>query len=278
MTGKGCICKQGFYGSTCEFNSNSTVSDDALKSNGVPKQAKLVDDDPQNISNLDVTISGQTLLPTTTLQTETTFYKNEISETITTTSTTTTKDLPRLEEILGTSTQIILKCENGGLLIDNLCICLNQFTGQRCEIAPIFSEQTIDTNPTREPELESIPYETRENMESDKIFYKEKSTFFETITTTSTALPTETTTTTMSTTISTTTTSTTTTSTTVETSTGASAIGSLESDQSESDDEIVPVFTLSRYNVRTKNSTIHRSIYWPWFGNFNFFLKYETLT
>ncbi len=30
------------------------------------------------------------------------------------------------------TTQPITSCKNGGLLIDNICICLNQFTGPRC--------------------------------------------------------------------------------------------------------------------------------------------------
>lgn len=52
----------------------------------------------------------------------------------------TTSGVPTNEE----TTTLILTCENGGLLIDNNCICLNHFSGVRCEIAPIFSEQDLN--------------------------------------------------------------------------------------------------------------------------------------
>lgn len=47
----------------------------------------------------------------------------------------------------------ISSCENGGLLIDNMCLCLNQFTGLRCENPPTFSDSILNT---KAPELESI--------------------------------------------------------------------------------------------------------------------------
>ena len=37
------------------------------------------------------------------------------------------------------NTTHINTCENGGILIDNTCICLNQFSGYRCEILPKLS-------------------------------------------------------------------------------------------------------------------------------------------
>jgi hypothetical protein len=43
-----------------------------------------------------------------------------------TTSTSTTSNTPL----------VITSCENGGLLIDNSCLCLNQYTGPRCETTP----------------------------------------------------------------------------------------------------------------------------------------------
>ncbi|RNA09760.1 desert hedgehog [Brachionus plicatilis] len=51
------------------------------------------------------------------------------------------------------TTSYISRCENGGLLIDNMCLCLNQFTGLRCENPPTFSDSVLNT---KAPELESI--------------------------------------------------------------------------------------------------------------------------
>jgi hypothetical protein len=45
-------------------------------------------------------------------------------------------------------------CLNGGLFIDNTCICLNQFTGERCEIPPIIqTTMETTTQSTREPQV-----------------------------------------------------------------------------------------------------------------------------
>lgn len=38
----------------------------------------------------------------------------------------------------------ILKCQNGGVLIENNCICLNQFSGLRCERPPDFQKYVKD--------------------------------------------------------------------------------------------------------------------------------------
>ena len=66
--------------------------------------------------------------------------------------------MKKLREQLSASEQRIklkkLDCKNGGLLIDGLCLCLNKFSGQECEIAPknptttILSTTTISTTTT----------------------------------------------------------------------------------------------------------------------------------
>jgi hypothetical protein len=51
---------------------------------------------------------------------------------------------------------VIDSCENGGILIDNSCICLNHFSGSRCEIPPDINDAYITYMQTREPELVSF--------------------------------------------------------------------------------------------------------------------------
>lgn len=111
------------------------------------------------------------------------------------------------------TTQYINSCENGGLLIDNICICLNQFTGLRCEIPPTFSDSSsFYPFHTKAPELESIEPITPRKFSYPSSSKTEK----------------------------------------IETK--------------NEDEELIPIFTISRFNSKTKNITSQRSFYWPWFG------------
>jgi hypothetical protein len=69
------------------------------------------------------------------------------NETTTTTITTTAAVTITTTTTTSTASILITNCENGGLLIDGSCLCLNQYTGPRCEITP---EQAVlnenDTN------------------------------------------------------------------------------------------------------------------------------------
>lgn len=146
-------------------------------------------------------------------------YKFDLKKNITTQATTLIKSgvlitpsyLKKNTTTFYTTTQYIANCDNGGLLIDNVCICLNQFTGVRCEIPPTFSDSSAFNLQTKAPELESIEPIT------PKLF---------------------------------------------------SIQSSPKSDKSEAkeDEDLIPIFTISRFNTKTKNISSQRSIYWPWFG------------
>jgi hypothetical protein len=85
--------------------------------------------------------ADNSILATSTSTTTMTSTITESLESSTTTSTTTTSTTTTTT----TTSETITSCENGGLFIDNICICLNQFTGKRCEIAPEF-EDTTESN------------------------------------------------------------------------------------------------------------------------------------
>ena len=57
-----------------------------------------------------------------------------VTTTSTKTSSTTTS-----------STTKAVECKNGGLLIDNICICLNKYSGPECEIAPLYMDEAALT-------------------------------------------------------------------------------------------------------------------------------------
>ena len=103
-------------------------------------------------SSADTTTTTTTTTTTSTTSTRTTtttITTTSTSTIATTTTTTTTKATTnvslfklRTKAKIGTSTTTqlltVLKssCDNGGIFIDNTCICLNFFTGDRCEIPP----------------------------------------------------------------------------------------------------------------------------------------------
>jgi hypothetical protein len=121
----------------------------------------------------------------------------------------------------------------------------------------MFSEQTQENIATREPELESEPFgETTTGVL--KLEHKMASLKFEQKNPTSQQLN-----------LSLRNATTTTQSSPPPTSTAQKQ--ELEPFDSD-DDDIVPVFTLSRYNIKTKNSTTHKSVFWPWFGKKEVFL------
>ena len=109
------------------------------------------------ISNFEMTTST---LPTTTSIKKTTSTTIPITKTIYTTTVATTLPVSttEMELLVYSTTQALIGCENGGILIDNNCICLNHFTGQRCEIPPYVdnNDAYITYMQTREPELVSF--------------------------------------------------------------------------------------------------------------------------
>jgi hypothetical protein len=137
------------------------------------------------------------------------------------------------------TTPSISSCENGGLLIDNVCICLNQFTGSRCEIAPGFTDQISTTTNAIEKTTSRIPktknlvigrtksIKTAQRAESKLIVVEDKENA------------------------------------TISTTTNESDSQKL----TESEDDYIPLFTISKFNSKT-NKTLKRNIYWPWFGKF----------
>lgn len=164
------------------------------------------------------------------------------------------------------TTPVIAECENGGLYIDNMCICLNHFTGARCEIAPIFAEQAIVEDAEAINMQNSLHGSSPSSLPELKKF-NEIEILNKLLNSTNTSITTKSININSTNVISTTTKS-------INTITIGlnSEVVSLEPtiirDQVgfDSENELVPVFTLSRYNVRNKNVTAHRSVYWPWFG------------
>ncbi len=174
LTGKGCICESGYNGTNCEKILPKNVSHlTTKKSNLSPDTIKLgfyqKIFNTTTGAALNSTSSSKIVTSTTTFKDKisSTTSSTTISSTTMTTSTTATKttkttskvytkmssaystvlkqtmlypSLPTthknnlLVEDFLTTTQPITSCKNGGLLIDNICICLNQFTGPRCNI------------------------------------------------------------------------------------------------------------------------------------------------
>ncbi len=106
-----------------------------------------------------------TEIPSTT---ETTSSTTAITTTFTTSTTSTTT----ATTTTSSSPLVITSCENGGLLIDNSCLCLNQYTGARCEITP---EQAAlnenDTNfymPSKQSAIAKVKSASNSEMSKNK--------------------------------------------------------------------------------------------------------------
>jgi len=96
MPGKGCICERGFGGYNCELNYLLAT----------PKSAFI--NEPIYSSSFS--------------------YLNQEKQKQNTSTSNPTKN--------NRTNSQIENCENGGILIENICVCLNQFHGVRCEKAP----------------------------------------------------------------------------------------------------------------------------------------------
>lgn len=225
-------------------------------------------------------------IPTTSSPSETT----TTSTTSTTTETTTTTYSP----IPSTTTELLGKCENGGILVENMCVCLNHFTGPRCEIPPYVENGAYAAYvQTRQPELLSFEMEGVSKMntiDEGDMSMMLTTTVPDVLSTTEIPASTETSTTT-----STSTTTTTTETTTLsskkpirgpkkslvnfkrpkkpKTMTSSALSNNLTSDlmnyQGRGSDaffEIVPLLKLSKYGTHDYNATRYERLYWPWFG------------
>jgi len=131
VTGKGCLCEKGFSGSTCEVKLRRRMKNkfnSEYKANQTVIKTKIASVEDEN----SLLITPTTITPTL----------SDLTESSTTTPTTTTSSSTTTTTTTTTTSEIITSCENGGLFIDNICICLNQFTGKQCEIAPQFEETT----------------------------------------------------------------------------------------------------------------------------------------
>jgi hypothetical protein len=170
VNGKGCVCEFGYNGYNCEkvielSTKKSTTSTTSLSSLS-PDTIKL--GFYQKLFNTTTRSAFTSLLMSTTLaknnynssiaiktsQTSTPTTKTMSSTSTTTLSTSTSSTMSTTTFLMSTTlypslaiyptthknnhenylftTQPITSCKNGGLLIDNICICLNQFTGPRC--------------------------------------------------------------------------------------------------------------------------------------------------
>jgi len=144
VTGKGCICTGGFFGSLCEMSLPTATKIVALATTTTTSAPTTY---TSTIATSTTTTPSTTAsMPSTTASTPSTSASTPSTSTTatspTTPTSTTTEETPRSF------------CENGGIYIDNICICLNQFTGDRCEIFPGNDEnklfevtQSLDLNP-----------------------------------------------------------------------------------------------------------------------------------
>lgn len=190
---KGCVCNKGFQGVLCDI---PILTTNFTKTNSQFKATE---------KNINLKASSTEL---------NTLLKKQNFQTLPNSS----KKISTLNEPHST---FISSCENGGLLIDNMCLCLNQFSGLRCEKPPTFTDTFLYT---KKPELESIePMSTTSAL-------KDLST---------------------------------------------------KTIEIETNEQLIPIISLSRFNTKTKNITSRRTFYWPWFGkiiNFNlFFFNYNYL-
>jgi hypothetical protein len=161
LTGRGCICTKGYAGTTCEIDIRSlifsTTSHTTVKFSRTSTNTTLTSIKKSNSKpKLNITASLSSLMPITAFTTVSSILttksdKIDNSSTLRVKPIKTSKRTPlelstsykasynrKLESEL--TTPQITSCENGGLLVDNICICLNQFTGVRCEIAPRFND------------------------------------------------------------------------------------------------------------------------------------------
>ena len=172
VTGKGCICESGYNGTNCEkvlpknishlTTKKSSLSPDTIKLGFYQKifnttiraalnstPSSTIFTSPTTFMDKSSSITSSTTISSTTMTTSTTAtettkttskvytkkssaYPTVLKQTMLYPSLPTTHKNNLLVEDFLTTTQPITSCKNGGLLIDNICICLNQFTGPRC--------------------------------------------------------------------------------------------------------------------------------------------------
>ncbi len=123
MTGKGCVCDKGYSGAQCD-TPVQIISNQLMKNSSVNR--KLL------VTKRPIRMNSTRLHKTRVKSTKST----EIPLTTEPTSTTTIITITSTTSTTSSSPIVITSCENGGLLIDNSCLCLNQYTGPRCEITP----------------------------------------------------------------------------------------------------------------------------------------------
>lgn len=249
-----------------------------------------------SITPSTVTTTTETITTTSTSTPTTTTSSSTTSTTTTTTTetaqTTTTSNLPstspsmmvkssltkanRVSQTIVdySTTQPVTSCENGGLLIDNVCICLNQFSGVRCELVPGYSDPSLySTNIIKkdnEMDLSTLlNIETATNSPGDvsrkfiQLVSDKASKMLSSLHQKPLYVVDETSVTKKV--------SSAESNTKIEETTSQSEKRDRPSSihsNSENEDEMIPLFTLSRYNgPKGRNGTRSRQIYWPWFGN-----------
>lgn len=251
VTGKGCVCENGFTGKKCETSlySTSTTSTTIITTTTTTTATTTA---TNTATTTDTTTATTTSTHTDTTSYSATYTSTTVATTTTTASSTTSKIISILNKVApnlfhkhivtnkpttnpestvvttfsrampsteASTTPVITSCDNGGLFIDNSCICLNQFTGLRCEIAPSFSDSATANYLTKEPELEGIDrgMDLIQNIKNTK-----------------------------------------------EELSNTKKITSPNSNE-----DLIPIFTISRYNTRNKNTSgANKNLFWPWFGKF----------
>lgn len=109
--GYGCLCHQGFTGINCEIPQSSLETKRTY---------------PNEIINFYATSKNK-------LSSKPTINTHQPSEP---TRKIVTKYL-RSSPPPSTTNKLELECKNGGFLIDNMCLCINSYSGATCEISPV---------------------------------------------------------------------------------------------------------------------------------------------
>jgi hypothetical protein len=146
----------------------------------LPLSTKVIKSTKIKSPKIPSTSTSTTPLKTTTEAKNVTTTKLIMSTTNEITSTITTTLIISATTIAQPTTLTKFSCENGGIFIDNSCICLNFFTGDRCEIPPGFfvdeqnnaGDTIADTNDSRNTLIIETTKKNDQATKKFKVFTK----------------------------------------------------------------------------------------------------------